>query len=492
MADEIIRLDYSAEDIGDNIDEVRTARGEYDSLDERLDEIEGGGFTPTQAQLDAINSGITDDDVEQIDLNKNNILLTADQSTQYNYMDFNSCGTGNSGTIDSINTTTNTITVSGKAAWAKGIIYLNNVPSGTYRLKYTVSSNSSASAAITMNEGSTQKTAKVWNNSTGDYTSGEITFGNDVKSLYVTANNSTSALTNSVTITITNVMLIPASVYNAGFTNYQPYALPNATITPALKECVDNGKKQLLQFYSDTNGALVATAQSNGYSVYITGGDDNIGKTVTYADCTIDKTGAYTFSCDLTGTGTSCYIYDETTGTQIREYYATSSETLTLTGGHTYQVRTYRKGSGTNAIVAAMICESALYAILSDMRPYAMSNTDLTPHTTNVIKNNFTATDWTKVDELAFEIPAGKIAEFSASATRDNNKLVVGIAFVNSDTFSIDRVLAISENANENYYALAVCGIRSRKNAASETVNVFVKYSTAPVSSSITCTYRFV
>lgn len=74
MADEIIRLDYSAEDIGDNIDEVREARGEYDSLDERLDEIEGGGFTPTQAQLDAMNSGITDDDVEQIDLNKNNIL----------------------------------------------------------------------------------------------------------------------------------------------------------------------------------------------------------------------------------------------------------------------------------------------------------------------------------------------------------------------------------------------------------------------------------
>lgn len=76
MADEIIRLDYSAEDIGDNIDEVRTARGEYDSLDERLDEIEGGGFTPTQAQLDAMNSGITDDDVEQIDLNKNNISIT--------------------------------------------------------------------------------------------------------------------------------------------------------------------------------------------------------------------------------------------------------------------------------------------------------------------------------------------------------------------------------------------------------------------------------
>lgn len=139
-----------------------------------------------------------------------------------------------------------------------------------------------------------------------------------------------------------------------------------------------NGKKQLLQFYSDTNGALVATAQSNGYSVIITGGDDNTGKTVSYADCTIEKTGNYTFSCDLSGTGASCYIYDATTGTQIREYYATSSETLTLTGGHTYQLRTYRKGLDTNAIVAAMICESALYAISSDMRPYAMSNVELT------------------------------------------------------------------------------------------------------------------
>lgn len=139
-----------------------------------------------------------------------------------------------------------------------------------------------------------------------------------------------------------------------------------------------NGKKQLLQFHSDTNGALVATAQSNGYSVIITGGDDDIGKTVSYADCTIEKTGNYTFTCDLSGTGASCYIYDVTTGTQIREYYATSSETLTLTGGHTYQIRTYRKGSGTNATVAAMICESALYAISSDMRPYAMSNAEIT------------------------------------------------------------------------------------------------------------------
>lgn len=34
----------------------------------------GGGFTPTQTQLDAMNSGITATDVEQIGTNENNIL----------------------------------------------------------------------------------------------------------------------------------------------------------------------------------------------------------------------------------------------------------------------------------------------------------------------------------------------------------------------------------------------------------------------------------
>jgi hypothetical protein len=33
----------------------------------------GGGFTPTEQQLTAMNSGITSDDVEQINTNKNNI-----------------------------------------------------------------------------------------------------------------------------------------------------------------------------------------------------------------------------------------------------------------------------------------------------------------------------------------------------------------------------------------------------------------------------------
>lgn len=41
----------------------------------------GGGFTPTDAQLDAMNSGITSEDVEQISTNKNNISTIDGKTT---------------------------------------------------------------------------------------------------------------------------------------------------------------------------------------------------------------------------------------------------------------------------------------------------------------------------------------------------------------------------------------------------------------------------
>lgn len=41
----------------------------------------GGGFTPTQTQLDAMNSGITTEGVEQIQTNENNILSEQAKTT---------------------------------------------------------------------------------------------------------------------------------------------------------------------------------------------------------------------------------------------------------------------------------------------------------------------------------------------------------------------------------------------------------------------------
>lgn len=51
----------------------------------RANEESGSGFTPTEAQLTAMNSGITSSDVAQITTNKNNILSkigASDYATQ--------------------------------------------------------------------------------------------------------------------------------------------------------------------------------------------------------------------------------------------------------------------------------------------------------------------------------------------------------------------------------------------------------------------------
>lgn len=124
----------------------------------------------------------------------------------------------------------------------------------------------------------------------------------------------------------------------------------------SLADIIDGGPKQLLQFNDSTTGNLIATVQSDGYTVKITGGSDTTGRTVYYGQCTINKTGYYKFAVELSGTGASCILYDSTVGAIIKEFYQTTNETFTLTAGHTYSIRTYRKGSNTNALVSAMLC----------------------------------------------------------------------------------------------------------------------------------------
>ena len=111
MADLIRKMQegHTVEDLDTVIDEVYEARGEYDSLGERLDDMEGGAPTPSTSipamdgtgsagassqyaradhvhpsdtskqnalsstQLDAVNSGIDSTKVAQIETNKNDI-----------------------------------------------------------------------------------------------------------------------------------------------------------------------------------------------------------------------------------------------------------------------------------------------------------------------------------------------------------------------------------------------------------------------------------
>lgn len=237
MADEIIRLDYSAEDIGDNIDEVREARGEYDSLDERLDEIEGGGFTPTQAQLAAINSGITDDDVEQIDINKNNISWLVDTGVK-NLLDYGKIKTfntlftwsGNTGTYNGVTIIieSNAVKISASNASGTVHIYVSSETDtwkngNTYRLM-GVPQASADNVNLNIQSGSPDYYTyytKISNQ--------EVTFPNvDTRIRFSIESGATFS---EVTIPL---MMCSVAAYSAS-PAYQPYAMSNAELTAAIQ-----------------------------------------------------------------------------------------------------------------------------------------------------------------------------------------------------------------------------------------------------------------
>ncbi|MBR3667394.1 MAG: hypothetical protein IKN66_09585 [Ruminococcus sp.] len=365
MADEIIRLDYSAEDIGDNIDEVREARGEYDSLDERLDEIEGGGFTPTQAQLAAINSGITDDNVEQIDLNKNNILLSADQTTQYNIVPIKSTiTTGNASVTATVaEDKTITITITGTTSSAIGFEISDNFVIDT-TAQYVMTGNPSAGAIRLI----LQQAESPYNWIQQQYNNQAATATPSVSLVryyvYIYANS-------SGTITL-KPMLIPKSIYNAGFTNYQPYALPNTALTPALQECVDNGKKN--KVHVDNSGTFTASGSARSYDIPI-----NVTGDIAISFGSLTSTDTDSDSCAivfLNSSNVGFLTISMNRGNNVSEIVKLTD---IATKVRLYPASSYNESSGdTVTWNNLMICDESLWKVSQNYQPPAMSNAELT------------------------------------------------------------------------------------------------------------------
>lgn len=206
----------------------------------------GGGFTPTETQLAAMNSGIDSEKVEQISTNENNILLVANQSVNYNVFDIaNTTVTPSTGA--SVVKTNNTITVTSTSgnAFAHGEIYIQNFKAGTYYFSCKVDSligqgDKHILVRETISTGNLLLNLIVSATGTiyGEFTvSSDITLFIGIYSCY-TSNSDDE-------ISISDIAIIPKTVYDAGFTDYQPYAMSNAELTT-------NKQDKLLTGYSAT------------------------------------------------------------------------------------------------------------------------------------------------------------------------------------------------------------------------------------------------
>lgn len=189
-------------------------------------------------------------------------------------------------------------------------------------------------------------------------------------------------------------MIIPKSLYDSGLTQYQTYALPNTAITPALKECVDNGQKNIYDINSNSAFAIQNTKSltiaSGTKSVTFTLNADNSitvsGETEgTTPTLMLDSGNLLKYSgLKLSGGASSSaflqienrvspytlYAKDEGNGADIA--------TIT-TGEQNFFLRlTSNTSFATPITIKPMICTKALYGISSKYEPHALPNTELT------------------------------------------------------------------------------------------------------------------
>ena len=298
--------------------------------------------TPAIQQGDTANEAIGKLEYKA-DVNQTNILSVYNQNGQtFNYVNFEDIYTGNSGNISVSN---NVITVSGKAAWAKGIIHFQ-APAGTYRMKCNVTSNSCSTLFVELKEGSTQKLTKAYNSGSGSWTSNETTLSGGELYIQITVNNTASALGSDVTAVVAELQLIPKAAYDAGFTTYQPYSLPNTLITPELIELCDSGAKNIVKL----TGAYGAVSSNPNLTV-----------------ATNPDTGIVTLSGTASVSGV---IYITNDYSNLKGYVLSGKPSVT----EDYLLRVYTvsgtsgiandPGDGTGSVITANdLCRVALYVI---------------------------------------------------------------------------------------------------------------------------------
>lgn len=162
--------------------------------------------------------------------------------------------------------------------------------------------------------------------------------------------------------------------------DYQPYAMSNATITPALKECVDNGAKNLLNFSGST--PIVppnCTMTDNGDGTY----------TITKTSANLDiphisaqiKAGTYIFSGCPAGGSDSTYRLDIRTATNSvigSDYGNGVKVTIPSDGWYRITCRLNSTYTTTGLTIKPMLCDPALWAISPTFEPHVLSNAELT------------------------------------------------------------------------------------------------------------------
>ena len=207
-----------------------------------------------------------------------------------------------------------------------------------------------------------------------------VTPTGDANELYVYASNSYQAGVGD-TVTVTNLMIIEKSLWDAGFTDYQPYALSNVELTAAEKQNETNisslynsGQKNHLSINTAT---YTASGSNRALKIPV----DSISGTIHIYFSEITST-------DTDDTTCAVLLVDSNDNTiQTIQFGRGANKDVSVYVGSTAvaSVSIYPASDWTNSandtvsITNGMICtQEAWGATGGTFEPYAMSNAELT------------------------------------------------------------------------------------------------------------------
>ena len=357
-----------------------------------------GSTAATTAQANAINSGIDSTKVAQIETNKTNILLN--WQTGKNKLE-NTITVGTTTSFDGkINVTTNadksiTLTRTASSSSTQFITINDNVyleageyvffgcPSGgsgtTYEMRFLVP------------DGSTYIEDK------GDGATFTLSTAGTISAVAIRIGTGFSP--NAQTY---YPMIISKALYDSGFYGYQPFALPNTTLTDDALACYDRGalNRNLLELTAVTTTSSGITFTINAdKSITLSGTRDgdspyiNLRSPATFysdwglsaGDKVILCARATTDKCCMTvipySTATGLYGNGTDVTTNDIEYTLPANYDKLLVRASTKGVTTGQTASGT---LYPMICLPETYKRVKAYQPYSMSNVELTKDVTTL------------------------------------------------------------------------------------------------------------
>jgi len=339
-----------------------------------------GSSELSTAESNALASGITSTDVAQITTNKNNILIDEKYQGGVNLLEYSSLDTTNANGCTYTINDDKSITIN-RTATSSNISYvifkLNNT---AIDVKSLCDGNHYLVGCPT---GGLTTTYRM-------YATGGSYFVTDYGNGVLLSD--ASSITPSINIVIrvesayqaSNLtfkpMIITKANYDAGYKGYQPYALPNTAITPALQESVDNGAKNALNLAGKTLGLADGfTGQINSDGTVTIS-----GTTAVTVSCRIELgslAGSFVLSGCPSGGGDSTYrqdIRDSSYNVIVNSLdNGSGSSEFTMNSG-SYLYFRFAAGTYTNVTFKPMLCSKAAWDASHNFEPYAMSNAELT------------------------------------------------------------------------------------------------------------------